>query len=68
MTAVRAANVGSVDENGIVYAAVLPDGPIFVLTDDAAAAWRAVARADAAEDRYVAALVDAGLLTIEKES
>lgn len=71
MRAVQAENVGAVDEGGIVYAAVLPDGPVFVLADDAAAAWRAVTAPEPTTDPdegYVAALADAGLLIIEKES
>jgi len=83
MTATRAPNVGAVAEDGVVYAAVLPDGPIFVLTGDAAVAWhaatgrhaatawRAATGTDATDDvadGYIAALVDAGLLIVEKES
>ncbi|GAA3930466.1 hypothetical protein [Microbacterium soli] len=65
-----AENVGVVEEDGLVYVATLPDGPILVLSDDAAAAWRA-AGAAAGSDRetedYVAAFIEAGLLTIEKD-
>lgn len=85
MSAVRAPNVGAVIEDGVVYAAVLPDGPIFVLTDGAADAWHAAVGTDPAHaadrahatvrahaagpglDGYTTALVDAGLLVIEKE-
>lgn len=73
MKAVLAPNVGHVVKDDVVYASVLPDGPIFVLVDDAAAAWRVVTGTvevlspELLAD-YVAALADAGLLIIEKES
>ena len=71
MTTGRAPNVGAVDEAGVVYAAVLPDGPILVLTDGAAEAWRWATGTDdrvpAGLDGYLAALIDAGLLTAEEE-
>ncbi|WP_309127671.1 hypothetical protein [Microbacterium sp.] len=68
---VRAADVGAVDDGSRIYAAVLPDGPIFVLADDAAEVWRAVERRDGdipAADENVAALVQAGLLTLEEDT
>ena len=36
-----AADVGSIELGGVIYAATLPDGPIFVLDGGAAAIWAA---------------------------
>lgn len=65
-----AADVGVVDADDAIYVATLPDGPILVLSEEAAVTWRAASGAipaDRADERYVSALVDAGLLTIDKE-
>lgn len=80
----RAPDVGAVDgEDGTVYAAVLPDGPILVLSGTAALVWHAATGigvedlpaalsgrgADAADPApFAAALVDAGLLILQEDS
>lgn len=71
-------------EDGVLYVAALPDGPILVLAGTAADIWRIAPGAEPAElarrlpehlsetradrpDRFVAAFVEAGLLTIEED-
>lgn len=41
-----APDVGAIEDGDRVFAAVLPDGPILVLTDLAASVWRAARGAD----------------------
>lgn len=65
-----APDVGFVERDGVVYAASLPDGPIFILADEAAGAWRFVTQAQTVApdvEGYLHALVDAKLLVIDKE-
>lgn len=60
-------DVGVVERDGTVYAAVLPDGPIFVLVDEAAEVWRRVAADEPVSpdgDDSVQALRAAGLLVV----
>jgi len=79
----RAPDTGAVDgPDGTVYAAVLPDGPILVLSGTAALVWHAATGigvgelpatladrgADADPAPFAAALVDAGLLIMQEES
>ncbi len=67
-----AADVGVFDSGEVVYVAPLPEGPIVVLSDTAAAAWRTIASdsasspGDEAElDRYRRAFAEAGLIVEE---
>lgn len=65
-----AENVGVVEHEGIIYVSALPDGPIYVLTDEAAAVWRSVdgpQPLDPDQNDYLKALVAAELLVIEKD-
>lgn len=67
---VRAEETGFVDDGGCIYVAALPEGPIVVLTEGAAEAWRRTPRNindDEPVDDYVGVLVDLGLLTIEED-
>lgn len=70
-----AKHVGVVEQDGVVYVAALPDGPILVLSDAAADSWRAVSSrgeggppVDLEDDGYIEALLAAGLLTTKKDS
>ena len=63
------ADVGSVEQDGVYYAAVLPDGPILVLADEAADVWRAALEGREVRDNdYIRALVAAELLTIDGDT
>lgn len=71
MRLVIADDVGVVEQDGTVYAATLPDGPIFVLVDEAAALWRRVAAAEPVSPRgddSVQALLAAELLVVVDEA
>lgn len=62
-------DVGSVEQDGVYYAAALPDGPILVLADEAADVWRAALEGrDVRDNDYVRALVAAELLTIDGDT
>jgi len=66
-----AEDVGVVEHEGIIYVSNLPDGPIFVLTDEAAAVWRSVGGPRPLgpdQNDYLKALVAAELLVIEKDA
>lgn len=73
MSVVVAKDVGAVEQDGLVYVASLPQGPILVLSGAAADIWRRVSaggevdRAVELDDEHVSALVAAGLLIMEKD-
>ena len=72
MSLTAAADVGVVEHDDRIYVARLPEGPILVLTGEAAAVWRAatagVQPAPDIDDENVRALLAARLLTLRKDA
>ncbi|MCS3841777.1 hypothetical protein [Microbacterium sp. AK031] len=58
---VQAADVGVIDDGIRVFAAALPDGPIVVLADIAAAVWRAAPGRDV--EALAVQLIEDGICT-----